>query len=63
MFSRVPLGNNVKKLSPQPRLALDIGNVRVVGSAGEDVPSAQDVEEDAKVEMWTCGLREDGDGG
>jgi hypothetical protein len=62
--SRVPVGNNVKKMTPETHLVLDvIGNVRVVGGGREALRNAKDIEENADIMEWTCGLREDGDGG
>jgi hypothetical protein len=57
------MGNGINKMSPDSRLALEIGQVQVVGSIGEVPPSATDIEANDKLNQWTLGLREDGDGG
>jgi hypothetical protein len=63
MFSRVPVGKGVSKMSQESRLALEIGFVKILGSVGEVPPSSSDVESNSKLMQWTLGLREDGDGG
>jgi hypothetical protein len=62
--SRVPVGNNVKKMTEETHLALDVvGKVKVVGGGRETLRCVKDIEENAEIMDWTCGLREDGDGG
>jgi hypothetical protein len=60
IFTRVPVGQMVKQMSQEFRLALEIGFIEVLGSAGEDFPNAKDIETDPKLQEWTCGLRGDG---
>jgi hypothetical protein len=63
IFTRVPVGNGVRKNSSQSRLALAVGFIEVIGGEGERIKAVQDVETNDKVRRWTEGLREDGGGG
>lgn len=64
MFSRVPPGNNVRKLTSDSHLLLEVGHVDILGSDDESqFGDPRDVEENEKVMMWTKGLREHGGGG
>lgn len=63
-FTRVPPGNNVRTLSAQSYLALEVGYVDVLGSDGEGLfGNPKDIEENDKLKLWSDGLREDGGGG
>ncbi|KIM83236.1 hypothetical protein PILCRDRAFT_819474 [Piloderma croceum F 1598] len=63
-FCRVPIGNNVRKQSPESYLVLEVGSVEVLGSEGEgEFGNPKDIEENEKVMAWTKGLREHGGGG
>ena len=63
MFSRIPVGNGINEMSPDSHLALEIGEVQIIGSIGDMPPKAMDIEENDKLKQWTLGLREHGDGG
>jgi len=63
-FSRVPIGNNVRTLSPDSHLVFEVGSIEILGSENEgEFGNPKDVEENAKVMAWTEGLREHGGGG
>lgn len=63
-FSRVPPGNNVREMSPESHLILEVGFVDILGSEGEEqFGNPKDVEEEAKVKLWVEGLRMPGGNG
>lgn len=63
-FCRVPLGNNVRKLSVESYLTFEVGFVGILGAEGEGrFGNPKNVEENEKVKLWAEGLREDGGGG
>jgi hypothetical protein len=64
LFARIPVGNNVRKQSPDSHLLFEVGSVDILGSDGEgEFGNPKDVEENEKVMAWTEGLREHGGGG
>ncbi|KAI6157772.1 hypothetical protein BKA82DRAFT_996110 [Pisolithus tinctorius] len=63
MFAPRPLGANQRGNTPISHIALDVGNVKLVGLGGHVFCDPKDVESDASVKKWVLGLREDGGGG
>jgi hypothetical protein len=63
IFTRVPVGNNIRKMTPEQHLALEVGFIEVVGGEGEKGKPCKDAETDEKLKLWTQGMREDGGGG
>ena len=64
VFCRVPVGNNVRKLTIDYHLILEVGSIDVLGSEGEgEFGNPIDIDDNEKVMAWTKGLREHGGGG
>ncbi|KAF7972870.1 hypothetical protein HWV62_16648 [Athelia sp. TMB] len=64
VFTRVVLGNNIRKLSSESYLALEVGSIVVLGSEGENVfGSPRSVEENDKVKLWVTDMRKPGGNG
>ena len=64
VFTRVVPGNNVRKLSSESFLALEVGSIAVLGSEGENIfGSPRSVEENDKVKLWVTDMRKPGSNG
>jgi hypothetical protein len=63
IFTRVPIGNNVRKMTPESHLVLEVGYIEVIGSEGEPGKVVQEVGMNEALKLWTEGMREDGGGG
>lgn len=63
-LTKVPLPNNVRKMTTQSFITLVVENVDVLGSQGEaQFGKPRDVEEEENVKAWVEGLRVPGGAG
>ncbi|TFY80981.1 hypothetical protein EWM64_g3035 [Hericium alpestre] len=64
VFRRIPVGENIQKMTKLETLALDVGSVSIIGSAHEPMfGSPQDLQCNESLQTWMEGLREPGGGG